>query len=402
MTAIPSDILQQNLETIGGLKRRTVRTQSDVSNYSAGQKIIINLPSQSNSCADLRRSYFSMVAQLTQNGGTYAGFSYPISTLFSRLRILVGSQVVTDIDSIDALMGMFAVATATQSVLGNTGSGTYTQATRRTESLTARLYEFKFDIDFLERIYPVDRIRGGVRIELTVNQANICCEYDGGTPTIAISQFYLNYYSIEMTSEISQMVDGLIATGQYIIKGWNWNSFTGQTANQSGSQIQLPFKFKCIRGFLWGYRDNADITDPLVNLKYTDNWQEDGIATANLKIGVEQFPVEGYQFNTGLQGYLLTQRDFNSFMNQWFQSHSRQMDFFGASAPLLRFMTAFDVRMDSTSNAWGNGINTADGNTNQIINVTYAAPPGALWHNVFAAYETTVLVGANGNVVVSF
>ena len=269
MTTIPSDILQQNLDTISGIKRRTVRIQSDVSNYNYGQKVIINFPSQ---ICDLRRSYLSFFAQLTLNGGTYAGFSYPLSTLFSRLRILIGSQVVSDIDGLDALMGIFKLASSNQSVVGNFTDGTYTQGTRRTESTTGRLYEVKFDIDFLERIIPVDRIRGGMRLELTVNQPQNSLEYDGGIPVLTLNQVYYNYFSLEATSEINQMIDGLISTGQYVIRGWNWNTFTGQTAAIAASQLQLPFKFKCIRGFLAGYRDNADITDPLQVLKFTENF----------------------------------------------------------------------------------------------------------------------------------
>jgi hypothetical protein len=401
MSTIPSDILQQNLGTISGLKRRTVRVQSDVSNYNYGQKVIINFPSQ---LCDLRRSYLSFFAQLTLNGGTFAGFSYPLSTLFSRLRILVGSQVVTDIDDLAALMGIFKLASSNQSVVGFTGDGTYTQATRRTESTTGRLYEVKFDIDFLERIVPVDRIRGGMRLELTVGQAANCLEYDGGIPVLTLNQVYYNFYQIEATSEINQMIDGLITSGQYVIRGWNWNTFTGQTAAIASSQLQLPFKFKCIRGILAGYRDNADVSDATAVTKFTDNWDQDGIQSINLKINTEVFPVEGYPMNYPVNQlpYLLTQRDFASFMNRWYNSHYRQLDTFGAASPAVRFMTAFDTRMDSTSEAWGNGINTADGNTNQIVNVTFLASPGALYWNIYCCYQTDVLIGNGGNVVVSF
>ena len=399
MSTIPSDILQQNLGTISGLKRRTVRVQSDVSNYNYGQKVIINFPSQ---LCDLRRSYLSFFAQLTLNGGTYAGFSYPLSTLFSRLRILIGSQVVTDIDALDALMGIFKVASSNQSVLGVNLDGQITQATRRTESTTGRLYEVKFDLDFLERIVPVDRIRGGMRLELTVNQAVNCLEYDSATaPTLTLNQVYYNFYAIEATSEINQMIDGLITSGQYVIRGWNWNAFTGQTAAIASSQLQLPFKFKCIRGILAGYRDNADITDPTGLLRFTDNWQEDGIQSINLKIGTEVFPVEGYNMQF-TQGYLLPMRDFASFMNRWFNSHYRQIETYGSASPAVRFATAFDTRMDSTSEAWGNGINTADGNTNQIVNVVFSASPGALFWTIWCCYETSVLIGNGGNVVVTY
>lgn len=398
MSAVPSDILQQGIETISGIKRRTVRIQSDVSTYNYGQKVIFNFPSV---IADLRRSYMSFFAQLTLNGGTFAGFSYPLSTLFSRLRILIGSQVVADVDALDALMGIFKLASSNQSVLGVNLDGQYVQATRRTESTTGRLYEVKFDMDFLERIIPVDRIRGGMRLELTVNQPQNCLEYDGGIPVLTLNQLYYNFFSIEASSEINQLIDGLISTGQYVIRGWNWNSFTGQTAAIASSQLQLPFKFKCIRGMLAGFRDNADVTDATLVTKFTDNWDQDGIQSIGLKIGVEQFPVENYNMQF-TQGYLLPMRDFASFMNRWFNSHFRQLESFGSASPAVRYATAFDTRMDSTSDAWGNGINTADGNTNQIVNVTFAASPGALYWNIYCCYQTDVLIGPNGNVVVSF
>lgn len=400
MTSVPSDILQQNLDaTIGGIKRRTARIQSDVSSYNYGQRVIINFPSQ---LIDLRRSYLTFFAQLTLNGGTFAGFSYPLSTLFSRLRVLMGSQVVVDIDNFDALSGLFKIVSSNQSVTGVNIDGTYTQATRRTESTTGRLYSVKLDVEFLERIVPVDRIRGGMRLELTVNQAASCLEYDGGIPVLTLNQVFYNFYTLDVSSEINQMIDSLIASGQYVIRGWAWNAFTGQTAAIASTSQQLPFKFRCIRGVLVGFRDNADVSDATVVTKFTDNWDQDGIQFSNLKIGASDvYPVEGYNMQF-TQGYLLAQRDAMSFMNRWSNAHLRQLDTFSAASPALRFLQAFDTRQDSTSEAWGNGINTADGSTNQILNVTFAASPGALWWNVYACYQVDVLVAPSGSVTVSF
>lgn len=400
MTAIPRDILQQTVDQapIGGVTRKIARLQADQGSYNYGQKIIFNFPSE---LIDLRRSYMTFFAQLTLNAGSYCSFAYPLNTLFSRIRVTIGSQVVFDCDGQDVLSGIFKLASSSASVANYTGDGTYTQATRRTESTTGRLYEIKFNHEFLERVIPVDRIQGGYRLELFVNQAVNCLEYDGGIPTLTLNNVAYQYYVLEVSSEVSQTIDAMIASGQYVIKGWAWSTFTGQTQAGTTATLQLPFKFKCIRGMLACYRDQADVTDPLQLQRFVDQFQEDGITLANLKIGSNVVPLDSYQMQFAL-GYLLPQRDWVSFLNHWYQIHDRQMDFYGAGNAANHFQLAFDTRKDSTSDAWDNGIDTSSNSVNQVINAQFTASPGALAWNVYCCYQVTLQLSARGNVVVDF
>jgi len=212
-TIVPVDITQGSpLDSIK-INRVPVRIQSDTASYNLNGNVQFTLP---NDFCDLRNSYLTFFAQVTANGGTYVRFSYPIQCMFTRARIFLGSDLLEDIQDHGVLQGMFTLASEHASVTNITLPGSYTDATRATQSAAGRNYTVHMRLESLQRVWPLHKLRLPLRIVLTIGPGTDFLEYDGAAPTagITFNNAYFNYHSLQVPDEVDEMLKAQIAAGK--------------------------------------------------------------------------------------------------------------------------------------------------------------------------------------------
>jgi len=400
VATIPSDLLHDSALDSIKINRVATRQQSDITSYSANQKIIFTLP---NDLCDLRGSYLTFTARIFQNGGTYARFSYPIQTIFSRLRVFLGSQLVEDIQDSNVLEGIFKLCSEINSVTENNMEGSYDQTVRGAESLAGRLYTVHNRLETLRKVLPLHRIKVPLRLECTIGDPSQTCEYDGGVPTINIQQAYLNYHSLQVPQSYNDYIDALIASGNLQIKIHSFdNNQQSSLAGQSNT-LMVPFKYMYTNAALAVSRNLADITNPLVNYKFTDIYNFNQLTTSYLKVANTVYPSDKYD-SAYPSGNVQFQPVLNSIMNEDYSAYTRQQDTFGGQSPNTRMVIPFDLRRDSGPSAkglWCNGVDTTASAASISLGLQYAAAIPAQSVDNFVRYEATITVLPGGSVSVS-
>lgn len=404
-TVVPSDLLQGNPVDSIKINRVPVRVQSDTQSYTNNQTIQFTLP---NDFCDLRNSYLTFFAQAVLNGGTFIRFVYPIGCIFNRARIYLGSTLIEDIQDWGVLQGMFTLASEFASVTNVTLPGSYTDATRATQTNAGRQYMFHLRLESLQRAWPLHKIKLPLRIMLTLGAGPDVLEYDGAAPVAGIqfNNAYFNYHSIQVPQEVDSMLDAAIAAGSAKIRVHTFENYQTVVPTSSSSTIMLPFKHKTVNALFCLFRPNASVNSAAVVGKFTDIYAGSQVLiNAFAKVGNTVYPADRYDMaqggTTGL-GYLQLQLPFANLMYNDFRAHDRQLDTFMSQTAANRIVVPIDLRRDNSPNAslWDNGIDTSGSASSSQFGLTFQAAPGDLSVDVFCKYEAVITILPGGNVMV--
>lgn len=407
--SIPADLLVGPQPDSVEIKRVPVRVQSSNSSYGAGQNVEFVLPPD---FCDFRRSYITFFAQATQNGGTYIRFSYPISCIFNRARIYLGSQLIEDIQDQNVLRGMFTLASAKYSVVDVNQEGALNVALRNVDTAGGRTYTVVSRFESLQRVWPLHKIRLPFRLVLTI-ESNLAAimEYDGAAPTagITFNNAFLNYYSLQVPDSVEAMLDASIAAGQAVVRIHSWENYNTSVPSAASSTLMLPYKKKWMNAIMALYRPTADVTSALTINKFIDDYTGSQVLTqAYLKIGTQIYPSDKYDLSlngTGTAwGYTIMQVPFNMIMEADYAAHLRQQETYMADQPVTRVCVPFDLRRDNSPGVqlWQNGVNTEDSANSSTLGLTFTSAPGALTIDVFAKYEIVIKILPGGSVDIQY
>jgi hypothetical protein len=409
MSGVPSVIPKDLIGTDAPLnsvpiKRVPVSQLSDQNTYSPGAQVIFTFPAD---MCDFRQAYISFFAQATGGGGTYLRFSYPISTMFNRLRVELGSQVLVDIQDYNVLRGIFVLAENKNAVDNVTQEGSTVDATRAAETIAGRLYCVRTDkLDLLNRVWPLNRIRLPLRIVLTIepSYANFM-EYDGTGPTaFTFSNANFNFHSLQCPQVVYDMIDASIASGRSQIKAHGWDNYATPVATASTQSIMLPFKYKYLNSLLAVYRLQSASASPTQVGKFVNIFNASATESSlYAKIGNTIYPQNRYDLSAGSstnQGVTLLQPPFAAIMEDEFHANIWGENMYMAAAPLSRVVVPFNLYGDpeETDDIFRNGVDTASSATSSLLNLTFWGASGALNVDVFAKYEQVITILPNGNV----
>lgn len=400
MASIPSEYTLTGTRDLVNIQRLPVRAMADTGSYVNQQKITINMPPDYN---DFRGSYLSLYARAILNGGTYIRFSKGIQMAFQRVTVYAGSSVLEDITDYNVLAGIFYMASSYQGVVGESWDGSYTDATRASETNAGRLYAVKMRLESLSTLWPCNKLNLPIRLVIQLADPTTYLEYDGSAPTAGVffSEVYYNYYVLRLPSEADQLLDASIATGKAQIRYRSWDNYQTNVPTASSQMIQLPFKRRCMNSIVAVYRLQSEISDPTVTGKFTDQFSGSStVQSSYVKINSISYPTDFYnvQFN---QGYYLFALPLNSVMNEEFSAKTRQGETFSSQSPVNRVVIPFDLRSDSSYSAQGmfnNGVNTAISGNSQSFNITFAGASGALSIDTFGKYESVVTIRIGGGI----
>lgn len=401
MSVVPPEYTLTKAAKQVNIRRIPVRQASDTQSYGVNGKVTITIPPDFN---DLRDSYLTFYAIAPINGGTYVRFSYPIQCIFQRIQIFAGSQLIEDIYDYNVLAGLFKLASSNQSVVGPEMEGSYTDATRATQTNAGRLYTVRLRLESLQRIWPCNKLLIPVRMVLTIDSAANFMEYDGSAPVPAFSEFYYNYHVIQPDSNIEDLLDASIKSGTAQIKYHSYSNYQTNSATATSQMLMLPYKYEAVNAVLVANRLQSEVGNVAVTGKFTDQYSCSGTLTsAFLKINSYVYPQDGYQLQFN-QGYYMLALPLNSIMNDDFSAHTRQGDTFSDASPVNRVIVPFDLRHDSSpsgQNTYGNGVNTSASGNAQTLNMTFSAASGAISTDVFAKYEVVITLLPGGGISMS-
>jgi hypothetical protein len=398
---IPEDLTYVQIVDSARINRVPVRTQADTQTYGVSGKIQIQLP---NDFSDLRGSYltFNAIAPLPA-GSTYVRFSFPVQTAFQRAQVYLGSQIIEDIDDYGVLAGMFKLCSSFDSVNNLFNEGVYANATRATQTAAGRLYIVRLRLESLERVWALNKIKLPMRIVLTVAPEANFIERDGATAAVPIfSDVYLNYHSIQVPQDVDALIDAQINSGKLRVCFRTWDNYNVQLQSATSNTLMLPFKRKCVNSIIAGWRPSADISNPAVTDKYTDDYTSPPIQTF-VKILSQVYPADKYDMNFNF-GYLQMNNVLNSVLNTEFHSYDRQQDTFQGQAPAQRILAAYDLRRDSSPKSgmlYDNGVDTSGSANSQQLGLLFSIAPGAIAVDAFARWEEVVTITSGGNIIIS-
>ena len=404
-TVIPQDILQSNLQNMSKVERTRTWLQSDVQSYAAGQQVWFNVPQDY--LVDCRRHFFSAQIALTAVGGTYAALPKPVTSIFSRIQLFFGATAVVDIQDLGVLQGILKTMNKYQPTINNIEDGWYTTAQNKTQSILANQYEFQFNLEALQRIYPLQNISQNMRICLTINQTANTCYYDGTAPTLAITNFRFNYATIKPTSEVKAMVDGMCQAGNYQVKFWTYESQQTNIASGTSASFDLSFKKSSVRGLITAMRLSTTETGGAVDHAFLLGYPENNISNAIVRLGSYNWPLNGYDYSAGptKYGYMASAHDRRAFFNMEFDSHDSQGDTFAdcgstavANAPNC-FWVVYDMRRDTTFESYDNGFDCSKNSANFVEFINWTAGGGALTAHNYCMFAVTLTVQPGGGLI---
>lgn len=399
MSVVPPEYTFTKKPKQVNIRRLPVRAASDTQTYANNGKVTITIPPD---FVDFRAgSFLSFYAIAPANGGTFCRFSWPIRTIFRRVTIYLGSKVITDVDDYASLCGIQALCSSNQAVIGPQMEGSYTDATRATETNAGRLYSCKLRLEALERVWPLHKLLVPLRIVLQLADQSTYLEYDGSAPTVSFSEFYMNYYVIQPDDAVDQLLDASIKSGNAQVCFHAWDNYNTALATATSQTLMLPYKRKNLNGVIAGVRLQSEIASAAITGKFTDQWScSSTLQSGYVKINSQTYPQDFYnmQFN---QGYYMLAWPLNSLMNDEFSASTRQADTFSDASPVDRVIIPFDLRKDSSPSgqgAYGNGVDTSASGNAQTLQLTYAAASGAISVDVFGKYEVIVTLLPGGGI----
>lgn len=381
----PALSLASDPENLAQMARQGIRQKSDVQTYQENDKMIFNIPA---GMVDFRDSYikFFFIGALTGAAATVS-YSYPMPTIFERLRIFLGSRLIEDIDNYAVLAAMMHLSKPAAS-LNDQSKGSDVVGTRQTETIAGRSFDFRLEVEALEKIWPLHKISVPMRIELTLNsnaQFLECNVNNEGTYTV--SQAFFHYHFLDVTDSYDNALTQKIEEGRLVIPFRSFHNYDNTNLTGASYAQEMPFRFLAINRIIHGMRVTADILDQTINDKYVGIWEQNDVDTVSIRINNKTYPSDKMDLSQD-PTKLELQRWFADLWNEKFHCNFRNEDMiaainWGATAGTRTTFISFDVRnnnadsIDGGPNLWGNGINTAQSGSTTILQLQLGAvPPG--------------------------
>jgi len=409
-TIPPALSLNGNPSNMAPMRRQGVRQKSDVQTYTENSKIIINIPA---GWVDFRDAFLQFYAIVTPGGAaTYSSFSYPIHTMFERVRVYLGSKLLEDIDNYAVLAAMFHMAKPAGSNL-DLSKGNQDDVARNVESIAGRSYSIRLDIESLEKIYPLHKISVPMRFELTVNSNDQFLETDDPASSFAVSQVYFHYHILQVSDAYDSAVQSKIDSGQYVIPMRSYHNYDNTNLTGASYNQELPFRYMSMNRILIGQRFTAEILNQTLRNKYFNRWKQNGIDTLSIRINNTTYPSDKYDLSQDPNKYQLF-KAFCDTMNERYHCNFRFDDIiaafqWGSTTPgAQKFFIAFDIRNNNAdmlgeTTLWGNGINTSNSGSTTILQLQLTgAPAQQTTVESFCQFEVFLKINPGGSVEIAF
>lgn len=282
MSKLPDDFnaLLKNPDQYGGVMESIeVYTTANTLTVSSNNQLHIFL--EGGDALDLRNSFLYFTTIPTpQTGGTYTAFQPCISSVMSRVRVLVGSTVLHDMLNFNLRYADYLMSEKVQpfSNTFNIKMATSDNLATREANFLSTTKSYCVDIgavaDFLNKIIPTMFLGQQIHIEITLEQPTLCLVTDGTNPNYALTNIQFHYRKLTLSENYKMSLKAKLMNGGLSIAYQNIANYSAII--QAGSQqIQniIPFKYSRFTGLLCIARNQADVANTALDQKFTNIYQ---------------------------------------------------------------------------------------------------------------------------------
>jgi hypothetical protein len=260
---------------VSSSKARWNQPSYNKSTYNPGEVVMINIPTgRRGSFLNTRMSYLKFKVT---NTGTDAGHTiaadYNIASIFSRLELYHGSNLLEQIHEYGLLVNLWHDMTGSSAAHGTTSNlleGQNVASSLRTgEAIAGANASRVFCIPLLSGIVGVlqskyiptgDMIAGDLRLELTLAEAKTGVVAAGAVPKYTVSEVELMLEYTDLASDAARMVSQS-NSGGYMI---SFDSFavyaSSQESGAAGMNVLIPARYSSLKTLFTVIRETDKIT----------------------------------------------------------------------------------------------------------------------------------------------
>lgn len=417
MSLLPDDLALSDIMSYGGVVSRVNTYASAIPQgpYVPNQEIQIQLPME---MIDFRNHALEFTIQGSQTGtaptANTLAFNSDIRSVFKRIRIQLGSQIIYDCTNQNVLFNLLDLKNESTwpSTVGKLNYGTGTLAQRSATFLASTSYAvqlYSLNSELMRKILPLNKLGVQGIITITLASANECIEYLGGDGTTAVSyavnNVQLHYASLNSSDSWNNMYDNRVKSKGYAV--WNYVNYENQyytsTFNSGLTQASqaLSFRYSSMLGIIAVFRPAAGLMSFNSQNKLS-NFEFPSISNAQLRIGSYVQPINAttsiqdlYTMFVEIFGMSIK---FPSSASVGFSLTNGQVTQAAPGTFVLAINTSKHPFEKVDSNSSINGINTAIAN-NLILDLQFSvALPVTYQMDIYAISEQSILFNANGSV----
>jgi hypothetical protein len=413
---IPRKInLGGSVGAVAGLKRIQTTARPNQTTFDPGNKITINFPSEHLYLKDSYMTFNAIATDSSVPGVNGVAFNFPISTIFTRVRVLQGSKPYCDTYDYSSWKGNLsngwsAGLLSGQQITNFKMEGSPVLATRNTDALVDCVYACKLDLDILRQYIPAKYMSAQFSIELTLGTANQVLYDDAASvdSSYSISNVTYHYNTLDLPDDIEQKIRADVQGGGYTI---NYCAVSQNASTDLGTgtatNLVIPVNQQVVRRILAIVRLQTAVDDVGTDNRfrlYASNINK--LTRASLKVNSDIVPADEIPelAQDAQENHWVLFRMWADAFNDFTGTRDRGYDCMGAqqwksgSAQCL----AFDLRKQPDNpEIYGNGMVLNKSGSSCVLRLAFgSAYASTAVITTFAEYESYAKI-TNGDVVIS-
>ena len=299
---IPRKInLGGSVGAVKGLTRIQATARPNQTTFAPNNKIMIDFPSEHLYLKDSYMTFNAVATDSSTPGTNGVAFPFPISAIFTRVRVLQGSKVYCDVQDYSSWKGNLsngwsAGLASGQEIVGLKMEGSTVLATRNTDATVNAVYSCKLDLDILRQYIPAKYMNSRFRIELTLGTPDQVL-YDDATTvdsTYAVSNVIYHYSSLELPADIEEKIKADIMGDGYKLYYCGIDQFqSSDLGTGTSTNLNLNANRAVVRRLLAIVRLQASVDDPAVDNRFRlYGTNINTLTRASLKVNSEIIPAD--------------------------------------------------------------------------------------------------------------
>jgi hypothetical protein len=388
--------LQPELSEAGVLARNDTYVRAESSTYNPRDRISIFMPPR---MSDLRDA--SLQFQVAQTG-TLPTIERGIWNIFNRIRVLIGSTPVVDINQFSILSNIRSLEWPDNY---ETQFGALAEGYANSPAPSAGYkYGLRLGalVPFLHQVLPLQKLNEQMIIELYLDDPARCMDVAAADGNYSVSNVEYHYSILTMSAAWDALWSSTLAAAPMTKSFVNYSHYSENSLllNATSSSISLPFRYQSLLGLMKVARNSGTVANQ-ATLDKLRTFNSNGVTQSYYSIDGVRAPLDAKQ---GVSDFAI---DWLDFINKKPHTNIRGLRaFFAANDTLpVSWVTAQYVAQhpkEQGENIVPQGVNTSRGGTSIVLEEQYAAGGvGANQEtNHWAVHLDVLRINQNGTVQV--
>ena len=394
---IPDGYLYNNdvVPSITGKSELTRVTPATGNSSGPGQLIRFQLPN--NGFADMRYAVLLLTASASQTGGTFCRFSQLINTMIKKIRITAGAKEICDVNDYNLICSWIFWSFISQETVTNIGPLLgYDTTTNRNTNAAGREYLVPLFLDCLtSKPWPLKLMDDILTVELTLDTAVNCLEFDGTSPTFSVTNIE---WQIPIFEPNQSYLD---AIGPSLC--WKFANITcvKQSLTAASGDLQISEKTSCLNHIVALQRVAANTTGG-ANLDKFLTWTYSNNTSYQVRHKGHYHPPQPVDCTTVAVGAWY--HFLNSISSWSFFNATGNNTGFSQTTPTLFTSTRFQMHVNLEvfpHSALISGSDVVGSTDNIVFNITLSATPGSALEVDFLCISDYLICLNNGKLSIT-